>query len=43
MRKSEDCDRWVREAAAQLGRLDILVNCAAGNFLVGTHAPSDLP
>ena len=35
VRKSSDCDRWVAEAVSQLGHLDILVNCAAGNFLVG--------
>lgn len=34
MRKAEDCERWVSEAGARYGRLDILVNCAAGNFLV---------
>lgn len=25
--------RWVQEVAKQYGRIDILVNCAAGNFL----------
>lgn len=34
MRKADDCERWVREAVGRFGRLDILVNCAAGNFLV---------
>ena len=34
MRKADDCERWVSEAGARFGRLDILVNCAAGNFLV---------
>ena len=34
VRKADDCERWVRGAAARFGRLDILVNCAAGNFLV---------
>jgi hypothetical protein len=34
VRKSADSERWVRETVAKFGRLDILVNCAAGNFLV---------
>ena len=34
VRKNQDCERWVEEACAKLGGLDILVNCAAGNFLV---------
>jgi len=34
VRKADDCERWVREAVGRFGRLDILVNCAAGNFLV---------
>lgn len=34
MRKNQDCERWVEETCAKLGGLDILVNCAAGNFLV---------
>ncbi len=34
VRKNQDCERWVEETCAKLGGLDILVNCAAGNFLV---------
>ena len=34
VRKAADCERWVQEATAHFGRLDVLVNCAAGNFLV---------
>lgn len=34
VRKNQDCKRWVEETCARLGGLDILVNCAAGNFLV---------
>lgn len=34
VRKAADCERWVQEATARFGRLDVLVNCAAGNFLV---------
>ena len=34
VRKNQDCERWVEQTCAQLGGLDILVNCAAGNFLV---------
>lgn len=37
VRKPEDCQRWVDETVAQLGRLDILVNCAAGNFLAAAE------
>ncbi len=33
VRKYEDCERAVRETVARFGRLDVLVNCAAGNFL----------
>ena len=33
MRKYADCERAVQETVARFGRLDILVNCAAGNFL----------
>lgn len=33
MRASETCERWVADIAGRWGRLDILVNCAAGNFL----------
>ena len=34
MRKSLDCERWLKETCDRLGGLDILINCAAGNFLV---------
>lgn len=37
VRKPEDCQRWADETVAQLGRLDILVNCAAGNFLAAAE------
>lgn len=37
VRKPEDCQRWVDDTAAQLGSLDILVNCAAGNFLAAAE------
>ena len=33
VRKYEDCQRMVSEALKRYGRLDIVVNCAAGNFL----------
>ncbi|KAG1676064.1 hypothetical protein FOA52_014929 [Chlamydomonas sp. UWO 241] len=33
VRQVESCDRWVAEVARQFSRIDILVNCAAGNFL----------
>ena len=33
MRRYEDCERMAGEAVTRFGRLDILVNCAAGNFL----------
>ena len=33
VRQQDACDRWVATALAKFGRLDILVNCAAGNFL----------
>lgn len=33
VRNSADCDRMVAETVARFGRLDILINCAAGNFL----------
>ena len=33
VRKYADCERAVQETVARFGRLDILVNCAAGNFL----------
>ena len=35
VRKSQDCERWLKETCDRLGGLDILINCAAGNFLVG--------
>lgn len=34
IRKPEDCERAVRETIDRFGRLDILVNNAAGNFIV---------
>lgn len=34
VRKADDVVRWVKEAVETFGQLDILVNCAAGNFLV---------
>ncbi len=37
MRKAEDCQRWADGAAAHFGGLDILVNCAAGNFLAAAE------
>ncbi len=33
VRKYADCERAVQETVSQFERLDILVNCAAGNFL----------
>lgn len=33
VRKYEDCERAVQQSLARYGRLDIVVNCAAGNFL----------
>uniref|UniRef100_A0A7S2NIH2 2,4-dienoyl-CoA reductase [(3E)-enoyl-CoA-producing] n=1 Tax=Alexandrium andersonii TaxID=327968 RepID=A0A7S2NIH2_9DINO len=33
VRKPEDCDAAVKETVKTFGALDILVNCAAGNFL----------
>ncbi|CAG9460749.1 unnamed protein product [Pedinophyceae sp. YPF-701] len=33
VRKYDDCARAVAVTAQELGRIDILVNCAAGNFL----------
>jgi NAD(P)-dependent dehydrogenase (short-subunit alcohol dehydrogenase family) len=33
VRKPEDVDRMVAEASAQFGRIDILINNAAGNFI----------
>lgn len=34
VRKPDNCQDWVKQGVAKFGRLDILVNCAAGNFLV---------
>lgn len=33
VRKYADCQKMVEEALARHGRLDIVINCAAGNFL----------
>lgn len=33
VRKPEDCEAGVRGCVERYGRLDVLVNCAAGNFL----------
>ena len=33
VRQYADCERAVQETVARYGRLDIVVNCAAGNFL----------
>ena len=33
VRSYADCERAVQQTLARFGRLDILVNCAAGNFL----------
>ena len=40
MRKADDCVRWAEETARHFGGLDILVNCAAGNFLAAAEALS---
>ena len=43
VRKPEDVERWVRVATAassSSGALDVLVNCAAGNFLAAADALS---
>ncbi|CAL5224536.1 g7235 [Coccomyxa viridis] len=37
VRKNQDCERWVEETCAKLGGLDILVNCAAGNFMASAE------
>ena len=37
MRKKEDARRVVETVVSELGRLDILVNGAAGNFLVAAE------
>ncbi len=39
VRKAEDVVRWVKETTDTFGRLDILVNCAAGNFLANPPPP----
>lgn len=39
MRKQEDAKRVVESTVKHFGKLDILVNAAAGNFLV---SPEDL-
>mmetsp|Transcript_28846 Transcript_28846/g.73578 ORF Transcript_28846/g.73578 Transcript_28846/m.73578 type:complete len:296 (-) Transcript_28846:183-1070(-) len=33
VRQQESCERWVSQVTSEFGGLDILVNCAAGNFL----------
>ena len=33
VRQYADCERAVQQTVARYGRLDIVVNCAAGNFL----------
>jgi NAD(P)-dependent dehydrogenase (short-subunit alcohol dehydrogenase family) len=40
VRNADDCVRWAEETARQFGGLDILVNCAAGNFLAAAEALS---
>lgn len=40
MRKADDCVRWAEDTVKHFGRLDILVNCAAGNFLAAAEALS---
>jgi len=40
VRKAEDVVRWVQQTTDTFGRLDILVNCAAGNFLASADAIS---
>jgi hypothetical protein len=40
VRKADDCARWAEETARHFGGLDILVNCAAGNFLAAAEALS---
>lgn len=37
VRKFEDCEKAVQSAVSTFGRLDILVNCAAGNFLAAAE------
>lgn len=33
VRKADACERWVADILSTYGRLDVLINCAAGNFL----------
>ena len=40
VRSPPDCVRWVADATARWGGLDILVNCAAGNFLASADGLS---
>jgi len=40
VRKPEDCKRVVAAAVTKFGRLDVLVNGAAGNFLASAAAIS---
>lgn len=40
MRKADDCVHWAEETAKRYGSVDILVNCAAGNFLAAAEALS---
>lgn len=37
MRQLDTCASWVQQAVGRLGRLDIVVNCAAGNFLAAAE------
>lgn len=37
VRKPVDCEQMVSAAVARFGRLDILINCAAGNFLAAAE------
>lgn len=37
VRKKEDASRVVQTTVNELGRLDILINAAAGNFLVAAE------
>jgi 2,4-dienoyl-CoA reductase [(3E)-enoyl-CoA-producing], peroxisomal len=37
VRKEADCNRWVSEVLNMFGSLSILINCAAGNFLVAAE------
>ncbi|GAX75885.1 hypothetical protein CEUSTIGMA_g3328.t1 [Chlamydomonas eustigma] len=34
VREQASCDRWLSEVESKHSKLDVLVNCAAGNFLV---------